>query len=137
MKLKILEILKKEKKFIVGKEAYAGSGIIINSEFLNGLRVPEESIIKTIEILEERNIGKKKVNFRLKDWGVPRQRYWGCPIPVAYDENGSVIALPKKDLPVKLPEKVDLNSKGNPLDFKEDWKNIIINQKQYTRDRNT
>ena len=56
-------------KFIVGKEAYAGSGIIINSEFLNGLKVPEESIIKTIEILEKKNIGKKKINFRLKDWG--------------------------------------------------------------------
>jgi len=124
-------------KFIVGKEAYSGSGIIINSEFLNGLRVPEESIIKTIEILEEKNIGKKKINFRLKDWGVSRQRYWGCPIPVAYDENGSVTAIPKKDLPVKLPEKVDLNSKGNPLDFKEDWKNVIINGKKYTRETDT
>ena len=124
-------------KFIVGKEAYSGSGVIINSEFLNGLRVPEESIIKTIEILEEKNIGKKKINFRLKDWGVSRQRYWGCPIPVAYDENGSVTAIPKKDLPVKLPDKVDLNSKGNPLDFKEDWKNVIINGKKYTRETDT
>ncbi len=124
-------------KFIVEKEAYSGSGVIINSEFLNGLRVPEESIIKTIEILEEKNIGKKKINFRLKDWGVSRQRYWGCPIPVAYDENGDVTAIPKKDLPVKLPEKVDLNSKGNPLDFKEDWKNVIINGKKYTRETDT
>ena len=124
-------------KFVVGKEAYAGSGIIINSKFLNGLKVPEESIIKTIEILEEKNIGKKKVNFRLKDWGVSRQRYWGCPIPVAYDKNGNVITLPKKDLPVKLPEKVNLNSKGNPLDFKEDWKNVIINGKKYIRETDT
>ncbi len=124
-------------KFIVEKEAYSGSGVIINSEFLNGLRVPEESIIKTIEILEEKNIGKKKINFRLKDWGVSRQRYWGCPIPVAYDENGSVTAIPKKDLPVTLPEKVDLNSKGNPLDFKEDWKNVIINGKKFTRETDT
>ena len=66
-----------------------------------------------------------------------RQRYWGCPIPVAYDENGSVTAIPKKDLPVKLPEKVDLNSKGNPLDFKEDWKNVVINGKKYTRETDT
>jgi len=124
-------------KFIVGKEAYAGSGIIINSKYLNGLRVPEESIVKTIEILEEKNIGKKKVNFRLKDWGVSRQRYWGCPIPIAYDENGNVITLPKKDLPVKLPEKIDLKSKGNPLDFKEDWKQVIINGKKYTRETDT
>ena len=138
--LKIKTVVKpeeKDDKFIVGKEAYDGSGIIINSEFLNGLKVPEESIIKTIEILEERNIGKKKVNFRLKDWGVSRQRYWGCPIPIAYDENGKVTTIPKKDLPVKLPEKVDLNSKGNPLDFKENWKNIIINGKKHTRETDT
>ena len=138
--LKIQTVVRPEDqddKFIVEKEAYSGSGIIINSEFLNGLRVPEESIIKTIEILEEKNIGKKKINFRLKDWGVSRQRYWGCPIPVAYDENGNVTTIPKKDLPVKLPEKVDLNSKGNPLDFKEDWKNIVINGKKYTRETDT
>ncbi len=138
--LKIKTVVKPEEeddKFIVGKEAYDGSGIIINSEFLNGLKVPEESIIKTIEILEERNIGKKKINFRLKDWGVSRQRYWGCPIPIAYDENGKVITIPKKDLPVKLPENVDLNSKGNPLDFKENWKNIIINGKKHTRETDT
>ncbi len=138
--LKIKTVVRPEDqddKFIVEKEAYAGSGIIINSEFLNGLRVPEESIIKTIEILEEKNIGKKKINFRLKDWGVSRQRYWGCPIPVAYDENGSVITIPRKDLPVKLPEKVDLNSKGNPLDFQINWKNIIINGKKYTRETDT
>jgi leucyl-tRNA synthetase len=138
--LKIKTVVRPEEqddKFIVGKEAYSGSGVIINSEFLNGLRVPEESIIKTIEILEEKNIGKKKINFRLKDWGVSRQRYWGCPIPIAYDENGNVTAIPKKDLPVKLPEKVDLNSKGNPLDFKEDWKNLIINGKKYTRETDT
>jgi len=138
--LKIKTVVRPEDqddKFIVENEAYSGSGIIINSEFLDGLKVPEESIVKTIEILEEKNIGKKKVNFRLKDWGVSRQRYWGCPIPVAYDDNGNVTTIPKKYLPVKLPEKVDLNSKGNPLDFKEDWKNIIINGKKYTRETDT
>ncbi|MBD1157884.1 leucine--tRNA ligase [Pelagibacterales bacterium SAG-MED17] len=138
--LKIKTVVRPEDqddKFNVGKEAFAGSGIIINSKFLNGLKVPEESIIKTIEILEEKDIGKKKVNFRLKDWGVSRQRYWGCPIPIAYDENGRVITLPKDDLPVKLPEKVDLNSKGNPLDFKEDWKSVIIDGKKYTRETDT
>ena len=69
--------------FEVKDKAYNGTGIIINSNFLNGLKVPEESIIKTIEILEEKKSGKKQVNFRLKDWGVSRQRYWGCPIPIA------------------------------------------------------
>ena len=77
--------------FEVEKEAYTGPGLIINSEFLNGLKVPEDSVSKTIEILENKKIGKKKIDFRLKDWGVSRQRYWGCPIPVAYDEDGNVI----------------------------------------------
>ena len=123
--------------FEVNSEAYSGSGIIINSKFLNGLKVPEESVLKTVEILEEKKIGKKQVNFRLKDWGVSRQRYWGCPIPIAYDEKGNPKPIPKKDLPVKLPNKVNLNSKGNPLDYETEWKNIEINGKKYTRETDT
>ena len=73
-------------------------------------------------IIEKKNFGKKKINFRLKDWGVSRQRYWGCPIPIAYDKDGGVFTIPKKDLPVKLPENINLNSKGNPLDSAEKWK---------------
>ncbi len=117
----------KNQNFKVGKEAYTGPGEIINSDFLNGLKVPEESIIKTIDIIEEKKLGNKKVNFRLKDWGVSRQRYWGCPIPVAYDKNGNVIKIPYEQLPVKLPENVNLNEKGNPLDNAKSWKNIKIN----------
>ncbi len=124
-------------KYKVQKEAYTGSGIMINSEFLNGLKVPDESIHKTIDILEEKKIGKKQINFRLKDWGVSRQRYWGCPIPMAYDQNGNVIPIPKKNLPVKLPENVNLNSKGNPLDTINEWKNIEINGKKYVRETDT
>ena len=123
--------------FEVKDEAYSGSGIIINSEFLNDLKVPEESIIKTINILEEKKLGTKKINFRLKDWGVSRQRYWGCPIPIAYDENGDPITIPKKDLPVQLPENINLKSKGNPLDAVEDWKNIKINGKNCKRETDT
>jgi len=123
--------------FEVNKEAYSGAGIVINSKFLNGLKVPEESIIKTIDILEEKKLGKKQINFRLKDWGVSRQRYWGCPIPMAYDKNGNAIPIPKKDLPVKLPENIDLNSKGNPLNFIDDWKNIKINGKDFVRETDT
>ena len=126
-----------EDSFEVQDEAYAGPGTIINSEFLNKLKAPEDSILKTIDILEERKIGKKKINFRLKDWGVSRQRYWGCPIPIAYDEDGNFITIPKKELPVKLPENVNLNSKGNPLDSETKWKKITINGKEYTRETDT
>ena len=124
-------------KYKVQNEAYTGTGVIINSEFLNGLKVPEESIQKTIDILEEKKIGKKKINFRLKDWGVSRQRYWGCPIPMAYDQDGNITPIPKKDLPVKLPENVNLNSKGNPLDSINEWRNIEIDGKKYTRETDT
>ena len=123
--------------FKVKDKAYSGTGFIINSNFLNGLKVPEDSIIKTIDILEEKKLGKKQINFRLKDWGVSRQRYWGCPIPIAYDEAGNPVPIPKKDLPVKLPENVDLNAKGNPLDSKDDWKNININGKKFVRETDT
>lgn len=119
------------------KEAYPGPGYIINSEFLNGLEAPENSVIETINILEKKNLGKKKINYRLKDWGVSRQRYWGCPIPIAYDENGKTIPIPKSMLPVKLPENIDLNVKGNPLDSQIDWKNITIDGKKCVRETDT
>ena len=112
--------------FKIEKVAYTGGGKIINSEFLNDLKVPDESILKTIKILEDKKIGKKKINFRLKDWGISRQRYWGCPIPIAYKENNEIVKVPLDKLPIKLPEKIDLNTKGNPLDFQEEWKKIII-----------
>jgi len=139
-KLEIKTVVKpndKSDNFEVIDEAYTGGGTVINSEFLNGLKVPEESIIKTIDILEEKKFGKKQINFRLKDWGVSRQRYWGCPIPVAYDNDGNVIQIPKKDLPVKLPENIDLNTKGNPLNSKDDWKKININGKDLIRETDT
>mgnify|MGYP001212629949 CR=1 FL=1 len=123
--------------FKVKDKAYTGVGNIINSKFLDGLKVPEESIEKTINILEEKKFGKKKINFRLKDWGVSRQRYWGCPIPIAYDDNGKTVPIPKEDLPVKLPENVDLNSKGNPLNSKDDWKKVKINGKELVRETDT
>ena len=123
--------------FSVTDTAYSGPGEIFNSKFLDGFKVPDESIIKTIEILEKRKLGKKKINFRLKDWGVSRQRYWGCPIPVAYDKNGKVHLIPKESLPVKLPEEIDLNKKGNPLDNKKDWKKVKINNHEMVRETDT
>ncbi len=123
--------------FKVTNEAYTGPGIIINSKFLNGLSVPEKSIFETIEILEKKKLGKKKINFRLKDWGISRQRYWGCPIPVAYDENNQIVKIPVEDLPVKLPENINLNTNGNPLDNHENWKQVNINGKNCIRETDT
>ena len=127
----------KDESFKVIDEAYPGPGVLINSDFLNGLRAPENSILETIKILEEKKLGKKQINFRLKDWGVSRQRYWGCPIPVAYDENGKVYPIPKSMLPVELPENIDLNVKGNPLDSQNDWREININGKKLFRETDT
>ena len=122
----VVKPLDEDEKYKVKKEAYTGPGEIINSDFLNGLKVPEQSIVKTIEILEKKKLGNKKINFRLKDWGVSRQRYWGCPIPIAYDKNGNVLTVPKDHLPVKLPENINLNEKGNPLDNVKSWKNVKV-----------
>ena len=105
-------------------EAYTGTGKIINSEFLNNLNIEEakKSIIKHVE---KNKIGQKKTLFRLKDWGISRQRYWGCPIPMIYLEDGSVVPVDKSELPIKLPDKVDLNSAGNPLENHPDWKKTL------------
>ena len=129
---------KQEKdNFKVKDIAYVQDGIIINSDFLNGLKVPDESIKKTIEILEEKKLGVRKTNFRLKDWGVSRQRYWGCPIPIVYDNNNKPKPVPKSSLPVKLPDTVNFEKKGNPLDSLDSWKNITIDGKEYSRETDT
>ncbi len=133
----VVRPLDENNNFTVKDEAYTGSGEIINSDILNGLKAPDESIIKTIEILEKKNIGKKKINFRLKDWGISRQRYWGCPIPIIYDEKGNAIIVKKDQLPVKLPDNINLSSKGNPLDAEEKWKNLSIDGKKYIRETDT
>ncbi len=138
--LEIKTVVKPENEddsYQVKNVAYTDSGILINSEFLNGLKVPNDSIIDTINILEKKKLGKRTINFRLKDWGVSRQRYWGCPIPIAYDEKGEVYPIPKSMLPVKLPENIDLNVKGNPLDTQINWKEIILNGKKLTRETDT
>ena len=127
----------KDENFKVLNEAYTGPGVLINSDFLNGLKAPDSSILETIKILEQRKLGKKQINFRLKDWGVSRQRYWGCPIPIAYDENGNAHPIPDSMLPVELPENIDLNVKGNPLDSQNNWREITINGKRLLRETDT
>ena len=94
-------------------------------------------LVKTIEFLENNNLGKKKTNYRLKDWGISRQRYWGCPIPIAYDENDEPIKISKDKLPVKLPEIEKLSSTGNPLDSEDDWKYFTLEGKKYRRETDT
>ena len=133
----VVKPLDKDKNFKVTNEAYTGPGLIFNSNELNNLKAPEDSIIKTIEILENKKKGKKKINFRLKDWGISRQRYWGCPIPIAYDENNSIIKIPDDQLPVKLPEDIDLNTNGNPLEHQNEWRNVTINGKKCRRETDT
>ena len=137
--LKVVPVVRPEenKNFEINDEAYTGEGYLYNSKFLNGLKVPNESIIKTIEFLEKKNLGKKKTNYRLKDWGISRQRYWGCPIPIAYDENNQPIKIPKDMLPVTLPEIKKLSSTGNPLDSEDEWKYFILNGKKYRRETDT
>ncbi len=139
-KLNIKTVVKPKDRnddFQVKDEAFVEDGIMINSSFLNGLKTPGEAIEKTIDYLSKKKIGEKKINFRLKDWGISRQRYWGCPIPIAYDKKGNIIKVPKDKLPIQLPEKINLNTKGNPLDHQKKWKEIQINGEKCTLDTDT
>ncbi|MDC0618698.1 leucine--tRNA ligase [Pelagibacteraceae bacterium] len=104
------------------KEAYTGIGKMINSNFLNGFNIIDAKE-KVIDKIEKDKIGIRKILYRLKDWGISRQRYWGCPIPMIYLEDGSVVPVEKSELPIKLPDDVDLNAPGNPLQSHSEWKN--------------
>ena len=103
---------------------FTGDGVIINSPLLNGLN-KSQAISKIIEYFEENGIGNKSVNFKIRDWGVSRQRYWGCPIPVIYYEDGSYRVLDKDEIPVILPYDVSLEGKGNALLRNDDWRKVI------------
>ncbi len=123
-KLPIIRVVSNEKKFDNNKEmleAFVGDGKMVNSEFLNGLTV-NDAKIKIIDTIVKKKIGKKQTLFRLKDWGISRQRYWGCPIPMIYLEDGSIVPVDKSELPIKLPNDADLKSSGNPLENHPNWK---------------
>ena len=107
--------------FKIESEAYIGDGTLINSNFLNELTIKQAQEV-VIKDLESKKIGNKKINYRLRDWGISRQRYWGCPIPIIYREDGEVICLSEKDLPIELPENIDLSKSGNPLENHPTWK---------------
>jgi len=124
-KLKVLPVVKPKNmdatKFVIKNEAFIGDGILFNSDFLNNLTV-NKAIEKIIKVITKKKLGKKKITFRLKDWGVSRQRYWGCPIPIVYNSKGQAFPVKKKDLPVLLPKDVNLNITGNPLEKHPTWK---------------
>jgi leucyl-tRNA synthetase len=114
--------------FSVGDIAYDGDGIMINSRFLDG-KTTEEAFGVVADRLSSASLGntpqgERKVNFRLRDWGISRQRYWGCPIPVIHCDDCGVVPVPKKDLPVTLPDDVTFDQPGNPLDRHPTWRHV-------------
>ncbi|WP_322885148.1 leucine--tRNA ligase [Sinorhizobium medicae] len=118
--------------FTIGDEAYVGDGVMINSRFLDGLST--EEAFETIAIRLEKDLlngtprADRKVNFRLRDWGISRQRYWGCPIPVIHCDDCGVVPVPKTDLPVTLPPDVTFDKPGNPLDRHPTWRHVACPQ---------
>lgn len=114
--------------FEIGDEAFTDDGVMINSKFLDGM-TPQEAFDEVARRLENISInnreqGERKVNYRLRDWGVSRQRYWGCPIPIIHCDNCGVVHVPDDQLPVELPDDVTFDKPGNPLDHHPTWKHV-------------
>jgi len=116
------------KTFVITNIAYDGDGRMINSHFLDGMGIDEakEEVAKRLEreTCGNRPVAQRQVNYRLRDWGISRQRYWGCPIPIIHCSTCGVVPVPEKDLPVTLPEDVGFDKPGNPLDRHPTWKNV-------------
>ena len=109
--------------FAIGDEAYLGDGRMINSDFLDGLDV-EGAKERVIARLEATGVGRGETTYRLRDWGVSRQRYWGCPIPVIHCGACGIVPVPREELPVTLPEDIELGRPGNPLEHHPTWKEV-------------
>ena len=125
----------------IEKEAYTGDGPHVNSDFLNGLN-KEDAIKKMIEWVEEKGIGKKKVQYKLRDWLFSRQRYWGEPIPIIHWEDGTMTAVPEEELPLLLPEMDEIKPSGtgeSPLANAKDWLEVVdpVTGKKGRRETNT
>jgi leucyl-tRNA synthetase len=121
------------KNFVITDTAYDGDGTMINSRFLDGMTIAQakEEVANRLESDKRggnRPVGQRQVNFRLRDWGISRQRYWGCPIPVIHCEKCGTVPVPEKDLPVCLPDDVTFDKPGNPLDRHPTWKNVACPQ---------
>ncbi len=114
--------------FVITDTAYDGDGRMINSRFLNGMTIAQakEEVARRLEKESRGNspAAKRQINYRLRDWGISRQRYWGCPIPVIHCETCGIVPVPEQDLPVTLPEDVSFDRPGNPLDHHPTWKHV-------------
>jgi len=114
--------------FQITEEAFTDDGVMINSRFLDGMKPKAafEEVANRLssETIDGRPVGERKVNFRLRDWGVSRQRYWGCPIPMIHCDDCGVVPVPKADMPVKLPDDIEFDRPGNPLDRHPTWKHV-------------
>jgi len=109
--------------FTIDDIAYTGEGLHINSQFIDGLTIPDAKSAMA-DRLEESGVGKREINFRLRDWGVSRQRYWGCPIPIVNCPACGTVSVPENDLPVVLPDDIEFDKPGNPLDRHPTWKHV-------------
>jgi leucyl-tRNA synthetase len=120
------------KTFVITDTAYDGDGRMINSRFLDGMSIDaaKEEVAKRLETESRGNapVAQRQVNFRLRDWGISRQRYWGCPIPIIHCEKCGVVPVPASDLPVTLPDDVTFDKPGNPLDHHPTWKHVTCPQ---------